>query len=211
MKQRYQQLIEALRNGDSKLCVELVSKLLNDGEEKEDIIIKGIQPAMDLMDSKCTSEQFNLLELMLTGRAVMSVVKVVYPDGQSITPNRETVVLAALEGDVHDLGKGVVKMVLGAKGFHTIDCGKDASVENVVQTAIDENASAICISGLISTVIPQVSKVKNRLLENGRGDIFVLAGGAALAQCSKADLNVDFIGGSAFDALNFLQEKFGDK
>jgi dimethylamine corrinoid protein len=211
MEQKYEQLIEALRTGNSKLCIEVVHELLSAGEDKEAIVLNGIHPAMDLMDSKCTSEQFNLLELMLTGRAVMAIAKMIYPEGQSGAATRETIVLAALEGDVHDLGKGIVKMVLSAKGFRVIDCGKDASVDSVVHAAVSENASAVCISGLISTIIPQVPQVKRRLVEEGRADIFVLAGGAALAQCGKEKLDVDFIGGSAFEALHFLEEKFGGK
>lgn len=207
--EKYKILVDGLRNGDAQLCAKLTSELLDDGETRERIVSNGIHPAMDMMNSKCTSEQFNLLELMLTGRAVLSVIKTIYPDDYSQMATRETVVVAALEGDIHDLGKGIVKMALSSKGFKIIDCGKDASLESVIETAISQNAAAVCISGLISGVIPQVAQLKSRLTKEGGRDIFVLAGGAALSQCSKEELNVDFVGRSAFDALNFLEDRFG--
>lgn len=211
MEELYLKLVIGLRNGDAKLCQNLAKELLDGGASGEDIALNAIHPAMDMMSDKCTSEQFNLLELMLAGRAVLATIKTIYPeDGEEkARANRETVVLAALEGDVHDLGKGIVKIVLSTKGFSVVDCGKDVSVETTIQAALSQNASAVCISGLISSVIPQVSKIKARLNEEGRADILVLAGGAALSQCAKEELGVDFVGSSAFDALRFLEEKLG--
>jgi methylmalonyl-CoA mutase cobalamin-binding domain/chain len=205
----YKLLIEALIDGDRQKAQESLEILLNLGVAKEDIVVNGIHKAMEALDNKCTAEQFNLLELMLTGRAVATVIDYMYHGDESSASTKETIVLASLEGDIHDLGKGIVKTVLIAKGYKVIDCGKDVAISKVIETSKKENAKAICISGLISSVIPQVKRIKDSLHEAGLDDIAVLAGGAALKQVSAETLNVDFVGETAFDAGLFLDKLLG--
>jgi len=80
---------------------------------------------MRQLDEKCTMEQFNLLEIMLTGRAATEVIKYLFPSGQIVTARKGTIVLAVLEGDVHDIGKNILKMILIASGYRVVDCGKN--------------------------------------------------------------------------------------
>jgi methylmalonyl-CoA mutase cobalamin-binding domain/chain len=206
----FEQLITFLKDGDHQNSVEEVKNLLQSGYSSEDIVIKGIHPAMEMLDSRCTSEQFNLLELMLAGRAVSAVISLLFSDdGTADVSTKDTVVLAALEGDIHDLGKSIVKIVLIGKGYRVIDCGKDMPLQKVIETIKNENAKALCISGLITSVIPQVKMIKDELKKNQLQDVLVLAGGAALKQSSKENLNVDYVGQTAFNAAHFLEERLG--
>lgn len=207
--QDFEQLISYLKDGDHQNSVKEVNILLEKGYAKDEIVINGIHPAMEKLDSRCTSEQFNLLELMLAGRAVSAVISILFPDDKPAVSTKDTVVVAALEGDVHDLGKSIVKIVLIGKGYKVIDCGKDVPVEDIVKTVKKEKAKALCISGLITSVIPQVKKIKDQLAENKLQDVLVLAGGAALKQSTVENLNVDYVGQTAFDAAHFLEEKLG--
>src|SRR5689334_11608448 len=124
-------LIDALLEGDQAGAVAEAASLRNAGVDNEAIIVDGIEKAMGLLDDKCTVEQFNLLEIMLVGRAVTEVLKTLYPDSLP-SATRGTVVLASLEGDVHDLGKNIVKTVMIARGYRVVDCGKDCPVEKLV-------------------------------------------------------------------------------
>jgi len=100
-------------------------------------------------------------------------------------PNpRASVVAAVLEGDIHDIGKSIVKTLLVGAHFRVIDCGKDVSVAAVVKAVAESGAVAVCISGLISSVIPLVREVRTALRATGLSSVKVLAGGAALKQCS---------------------------
>jgi methanogenic corrinoid protein MtbC1 len=96
-------------------------------------------------------------------------------------------------------------MILTAKGYKVIDCGKDCHVDKLVETAEQHGADAICISGLITTVIPQVKTVKELAGKRGLGHIRILAGGAALKQATAKDLRVDFVADTAFDGAHFLE------
>jgi methanogenic corrinoid protein MtbC1 len=198
-------LVEALLNGDQALSIAETRKLRNAGAGIEQIVVEGIGKAMEQLDGKCTVEQFNLLEIMLVGRAAMGAVKELFPLGAPGIPARATVIVCSLEGDVHDIGKNILKMILTAKGYKVIDCGKDCHVDKLVEAAGQHGADAICISGLITTVIPQVKTVKELAGKRGLGNVRILAGGAALKQATAEDLRVDFVADTAFDGARFLE------
>jgi methanogenic corrinoid protein MtbC1 len=118
-------------------------------------------------------------------------------------------VVGTLEGDIHDLGKNVLKGVLTASSYRVVDCGKDCPVAKMIDTAEQERALAVSVSGLITTVIPQVRVLRSKMAEKGLEHIKVMAGGAALKQSSPEKLNVDFVGDTAFDGLHYLDEIAG--
>ncbi len=197
-------LLKALLDGDQTQAMAETRKLLGGGVGREQIVTEGIEEAMTQLEDKCTVEQFNLLEIMLVGRAVMGVVKDLYPMNASPRYTKGTVVVGTLEGDVHDLGKNIVKMVLTAKGYRVVDCGKDCPVEKLIDTAEQEAAVIIGVSGLITTVVPLVRQLRDILAERGLGHIKVMAGGAALKQGTTENLNVDFVAETAFDGTRYL-------
>jgi len=199
-----QSLVDALLNGDQARSITEARSLRDAGVEVERIVVEGIEAAMQQLDGKCTIEQFNLLEIMLVGRAVMSVMKELFPNGAPDKPTRGTLVVASLEGDVHDLGKNIVKMVLTGKGYRVIDCGKDCPLGKLIDVAEQQQADGIGISGLITTVIPQVKRVRELLEQRGLGHIKILAGGAALKQATAESLKVDFVAETAFDVAHYL-------
>ncbi len=203
-------LIQALVDGNQAEAIASVGKLGDAGISKERIVTEGIEAAMEQLDAKCTVEQFNLLEIMLSGRAVMGVMKELYPADAPPPRTKGDVVIGALEGDVHDLGKNIFKMVLTASGYRVVDCGKDCPLDRMLDAAEEEAALAIGISGLISTVIPQVRRVKELIAGRGLGHIKVLAGGAALKQSSPESLNVDYVAQTTFSGLHYLNRITGN-
>ncbi len=203
-------LIVALIDGEREQAIEEARKLIRAGFREAQIISDGVEKAMEQLDAKCTVESFNLLEIMLCGRAVMSVMKELYPSEGSYPPQTKgTIVIASLEGDVHDLGKNILKTVLTASGYRVVDQGKDCSLKQLIDSAQKEGAIAIGISGLVATVVAQVRQAKKQLDKKGLGHINVLAGGAVLKQASAADLGVDYVAQTAFDGLHYLAEKSG--
>lgn len=202
-------LVEALLEGDQARAVSEVTILRDAGIDNEAIIREGIEKAMGQLDTKCTLEQFNLLEIMLVGRAVMGVIKTLYPDSPPFA-TRGTAVIASLEGDVHDLGKNIVRTIMSAKGYRVVDCGKDCPVEKLVDAAASEGAVIIVISGLITSVIPLVRQVVPLARKRGLTNVKVLAGGAALKQATADILNVDYVADSVFDVIRYLEIPHGE-
>jgi dimethylamine corrinoid protein len=196
-------LIAAILEGDCLQALAQTEQLRRAGARPEDVVVHAIEAAMLTLDGKCTLEHFNLLEIMLAGRAVMEIMKVLYPAGTEQPGGKGTVVIATLEGDVHDLGKNILKIVLSGRGYRVVDGGKDCPLTTLVGMAEKERPLAVGISGLITPVIPLVKQVKN-LLQQRR--LEVIAGGAALKQASAGALNVDFVAESAFDVTHYLDE-----
>jgi len=197
-------LVEALIDGDRDRSLRVVADLVRGGMPPVDIITGGVETAMAALDRKCTAEQFNLLEIMLAGRAVMGVIRHLFPDEKELPDAAGKVVVAVLEGDIHDIGKTILKILLAGSRFRVFDCGKDVPVGRVVEAVARSEAAAVCVSGLISSVIPQVRALKPALARAGLGHVRVLAGGAALKQCTAELLEVDYVGQTAFDAVGYL-------
>jgi len=196
----------AVLDGDVSGAIIEVNKLLNAKVKPERIIKEGVVEVMVELDEKCTVEHFNLLEIMMAGRVIMAVVNELYPIGIPSSQAKGTIIIGTIEGDIHDLGKNIVKIMLMGKGYRVIDCGKNCPIEELIDAAEKETANAIFISGLISTIIPEVREVKSKLLQRNLKNIKVVAGGGALKQISAKSLNVDYVAESVFDGLNYLKE-----
>jgi 5-methyltetrahydrofolate--homocysteine methyltransferase len=199
-------LMNALLEGEAAHARAETQRLLAAGMAREHIVVAGLEAAMNRLDEKCTVEGFNLLEIMLVGRAVSAVVGELYPAGVTPEAGRATFVIATPEGDVHDLGKNIVKTVLIGRGFRVVDLGRDCPVRNLVEAVAREGAVAALVSGLISSVVPQVRRVRSALAAAGLGHVKVVAGGAALKQASPESLNVDYVAETAFDGARYLEQ-----
>jgi methanogenic corrinoid protein MtbC1 len=197
-------LVNLLLEGDSGGALAQARRLRSGREDGERHVVLALETAMDRMSTKCTSEQFNLLEIMLTGRAAMAVAHDTFPQGEAPS-YKGTVIIATPEGDVHDLGKNLTRMVLTAKGFRVVDGGKDCPVADMVGAVVREGAFALLASGLISSVVPMVRQLRGLLREQGLSSVKLLAGGAALKQCSAESLNVDYVASDAFDGARYLE------
>ena len=200
-----QRLIESLANGDSAVALTESRRLRAAGVPSERIVSEGLEIAMERVDAKCTVEAFNLLEIMLVGRAVTVVAGELYPLGIPADRSKATLVIASPEGDVHDLGKNIVTMVLTGQGYRVVDLGRSCPVAALAEAAEREKAAAVLLSGLITTVIPQVLRVRPALAARGLSHVKVLAGGAALRQASAQELNVDYVAQTAFDGARYLE------
>lgn len=200
-----EQLQKALLDGDQDRAVAEVVRLLEAGTQAERIMTDAIEVAMERLGAKCTCEQFNLLEIMLVGRAVRAVMQQLFPES-SPPPRKGNAVIASLEGDVHDLGKNIFKTVLATKGVAVTDCGKDCPIERLLDAAEREATTFICISGLITSIIPKVRQVRELALQRGLRQVKIIAGGAALKQSTAKSLNVDYVAENAFDGVRYVEQ-----
>ncbi|NOY63845.1 MAG: hypothetical protein GXO97_00370 [Nitrospirae bacterium] len=204
------ELIQAIVGGEAHLSVSLAERLIAKGLTIESLIQDGLTAALQSLNAKCTNEEFNLLEIVLAGRAMMAVMdnvvaRYLSPSKTVVSEPDRTILLGTIEGDIHELGKHVVKMLLRSSGYRVIDIGKDIRPEEFVDRAIQQNAGYIGVSSLLTPTIPSIRRIKELLHKAGREDIKVIAGGGAIQQTTKGDLNVDFVARSAFDILHYLK------
>lgn len=202
-------LVQAVIHGRHRDAVAQAESLLTGGTDLYDIVEHGLSPALKALDVKCTADEFNLLEIMLAGRAMMEVMdKVVakHLDHHRPLKQKGTIVLGTIKGDIHELGKHVVRIILSCAGYQVIDLGQDVEPGQFIEAAAEAKADYIFISGLISVIVPQVREVRAGLKERSL-TIQVVAGGAALQQMTAEDLNVDYVAKDAFDGLHYVQRK----
>jgi len=200
-------LIEAIIRGEAEAAVIIADSLLQQNVPCESIIENGLTEALRSLDTKCTNEEFNLLEIMLAGRAMVSVLdEVITPRLPSNSPHSpdKTIVIGTIKGDIHDLGKQVVKTLFSARGFRVIDIGRDVEPLDFVRIAIIEGAHYIGVSSLLTLNIPFIREIKRILRNEGVNNIKVIAGGAAIQQTRPEDLDVDYVAKDAFDALHYI-------
>lgn len=205
----FEGLVSALVIGESQMAVEEAVKLKNIGISVKSIVTEGIEVAMARMNSKCTLEDFNLLEIMLVGRASMAVMKELMPVGVPPNFSKGTVLLATMEGDIHDLGKNIVKIVLTSKGYYVVDCGKDCPTSRLISKAKMESVDVFGVSGLITSVIPSIKGLRASIVAARINKPVIIAGGAALHNATPNDLDVDYIARDVFDGANFIDSLRG--
>jgi methylmalonyl-CoA mutase cobalamin-binding domain/chain len=199
--------------GENKDAVEGAKALINKGVKSKEIIVDGVTQAMEHLDKKCTIEHFNLLELMLAGRAAMDVIDYLLADeGSEVGTlihsdqfSKKKIILGTIKGDIHEIGKNIVSMVMKTHGYHVVDLGKDIDPNDFVMAAIDHRADVIGVSSLITTTIAHVRQVREHALKKGFGTVKILAGGAVLRQADSEYLQVDYVAEDAFDAVRFVK------
>ncbi len=203
----YNQLTAEVLAGEADRAVAEARKLVEAGVSREDLVVQGLEQAMERLDEKCTFDQFNLLEIMLAGRAVNAVMSALFDDPQRPEAGRGKVVLATLEGDVHDLGKKLVMTVLAARGFGVVDAGRNCSISSLVACVQREKPVAVGVSGLLTLVIPSLRRLRPALQAAGFGHLPVIAGGAALKQATAEELEVDFVAQNVFEGARYLESR----
>ncbi len=206
------ELMEAITAGENRQAVALAAELLGMGVSEHQVITEGLTKALEALDAKCTASEFDLVEILLAGRAMTDVLdKVLRPrleaGEREIGDTRTVIVLGTIQGDIHDLGKNIVATVLRAAGLKVVELGRDISAEEFVLAARKEGASFIGVSSLLTFTIPEIRKVKDLLLEHGLSRIEVIAGGAAIARTTPEYLNVDFVAKDALVAWRYIKGK----
>lgn len=209
-----QQLAVLVSTGQTQEAVAIAEKLLNSGYDVETVVEGGLTKALESLDAKCNNDQFNLLEILLAGRAAMEVIdQVISPylekhqknPGNYYGGSKGTVVLGTIMGDIHDLGKNIVAILLKMAGYQVIDLGKDVAPEVFAAEALRYNAGFVGVSSLITSTMYHIKEIRPSLVQAGLSHVTVLAGGAAVRQANPKDLNVDFIADNVFDLLGYLQ------
>ena len=157
-----------------------------------DIIEKEVIPALDYIGDMYEQGKLFLPQLISSAdcaKAVCDTIKLTL--GGSSLDNGAKIVLATVQGDVHDIGKNIVKTVLQNYGYNIIDLGKDVQIEKVVQTAKKENAKIVGLSALMTTTVKNMEKTIKALRENIDG-VIVFVGGAVLNEEIALQIGADY-------------------
>ena len=204
------ELNKMVATGKSKAVKELVTAAIEEGIAPKDILEKGLLPGMSEIGEKFKNNEVYVPEVLIAARAMnagTALLKPLMAAGDIVAPG--TAVIGTVKGDLHDIGKNLVKMMLEGKGINVIDLGVDVSAEKFVAEAKANGANLICCSALLTTTMGEMAEVVKKAEEEGiRDQVWIMVGGAPITQeyCDKigADCYTSDAASAADAALEHL-------
>ncbi|MBE6938129.1 MAG: cobalamin-binding protein [Ruminococcaceae bacterium] len=201
---------EALQKGRAKIVSQLVTQALDEGMSPEVILNEGLLAGMNVVGEKFQKNEVFVPEVLIAARAMNAGTAIIKPRlaEEGVEPLGK-VCIGTVEGDLHDIGKNLVKMMLEGKGIEVIDLGTDVSAEKFVSTAIAEGCGVICCSALLTTTMNVMKSVVEKANEMGvRDRVKIMVGGAPVTQsfCDAigADAYTSDAASAAIKAAEFL-------
>ena len=189
----YTELSELLQRGKSKDVAALCEKAINDGCPVEDILNQGLLAGMNIVGEKFQKNEVFVPEVLIAARAMNEGTKILKPylAASGIKPLGKACI-GTVKGDLHDIGKNLVRMMLEGKGIEVVDLGTDISPENFINTAIEQNCDIICCSALLTTTMGIMKDVVEKAIELGVRDKFkIMIGGAPVTQSFCDSIGAD--------------------
>jgi len=207
------QISNYLQNGEDEKILELTKKALDEKIPPKDILNRGLIVGMNVVGEKFRDFEIFLPDVLLSARAMSAVMDLLKPMlMQDDLPNIGKIVIGTVQGDLHDIGKNLVCIMLKGVGVEVIDLGKDVTPENFVDTAVKEKASIIGMSALLTTSTPMMKKVVEILHERGLSDMIkTIVGGAPLSADYATELGADSYASDAADAVDRITQIFKEK
>lgn len=202
-------LKEAIEKGLKEEAHRGALRLLKE-KEPLDIINEEMIPALDEVGKGFEKGTLFLPQLLMSADAAkiaFAVLKEQMPENTDGDQKKEKVILATVKGDIHDIGKNIVKVLLENYGFHVIDLGKDVPPEQVAETAVKEDVRLVGLSALMTTTVVSMEETI-QLLRREKPDCKVMVGGAVLNQEYADMIGADFYGRDAMQSVYYTQNLF---
>ncbi|MBR6739564.1 MAG: corrinoid protein [Clostridia bacterium] len=187
------EISENLQKGKAKVVKELVEKAVSDGIAATDILNEGLIAGMNVVGEKFKNNEVYVPEVLIAARAMNMGSQVLKPllVAQGVKATGK-VCIGTVQGDLHDIGKNLVKMMMEGKGLEVIDLGTDVSPETYVNTAIEQGCQVICCSALLTTTMGVMADVVKAAEAAGiRDKVKIMIGGAPVTDDYRAQIGAD--------------------
>lgn len=196
------QVFEAVVKGNRKGIIDIVKDRLEQGDTPNGILDNMLIPAINEVGNLFDKGIYFLPQLISSAETMKTAIDYLEPMLQSANKGEEsvTIVMATVEGDIHDIGKNLVVLMLKNYGYRVIDLGKDVPAERIVETAIKENAKIIGLSALMTTTMMQMQVVTD-LVREKKLDMKVIIGGAVITQSFADEIGADGYSKDAQEAV----------
>jgi corrinoid protein of di/trimethylamine methyltransferase len=206
LEQLFKEMAQSIIDGDSDKSVELANKSIELGIPPLEAITKGFVIGVNYIGDQFGAGEAFLPELVMAGEAMKAAVAVLEPELLKLGEAREMmgkVVLATVEGDIHEIGKTLVGTMLSASGFEVVDLGVDQPAEKIIAKALEIDAQIIGLSALLTTTMVRQRELIEELDKEGlRPRIKVMVGGAPITRDWAAKIKAD---GTSEDAVGAVQ------
>ncbi len=197
------QIARALVTYDEDKVMELVKKAMADGEKAGDILNKGLVVGMDIVGEKMESGEMFIPEVLMAARVMSVAIGHLKPELKADdVAGMGRVVIGTVEGDLHDIGKNLVAMMLESAGFEVFNLGTDVAPDRFVREIEEKEADIVCMSALLTTTMPKMKETIDAITASGLRDrVKILIGGAPVTQAFADQINADGYGPDAGSAV----------
>lgn len=194
---------EAVINGQAPKVKELTQKTLDESMGPQIILNEGLIPAMATVGEKFQKGEFYISEMMISARAMYAGLNLVKPLLVSqLAESKGKAIVATVQGDLHDIGKNLVCMMMEGGGYEVIDLGVNATPSQFVDAVKEHNPDFVMMSALLTTTMASMEKTIKALQENGlREKVKVGVGGAPVTQRYADSIGADFYAADAGEAV----------
>ena len=176
-----------------------------------DLINRDLIPALDKVGKGFERGTVFLPQLLMSAEAAKAAFEVVKESLQGQEQEvKGRIILATVKGDIHDIGKNIVKVMLENYGFEVLDLGKDVAPELVAETAVRENIALVGLSALMTTTVVSMEETI-RILHEKKPDTKIVVGGAVMTQEYADSIHADFYAKDAMATVHFAEEVFADR
>ncbi len=199
-------LSRSLQDGDDEKVAALTTEALAAGIPPRQILDDALIAGMTIIGQRFKSHEIFLPDVLLSARAMYAGLELLKPLFlKDDIPSRGKVVLGTVQGDLHDIGKNLVSIMLKGAGYEVIDLGSDVAPERFVETAVSQGARIIGLSALLTTTMPVMVQVASLLRERKlTGRIKLIIGGAPVSDAFAREIGADAYGYDAVKAVEIV-------
>jgi len=186
---------------------ELVEEALTQGIDPKSTVIEGLTKAMEVVGEKFEKEEYLIPDMLASAECVGAAMDILSPHlVQAGVESRGKFVIATVAGDLHDIGKNIVAIMLKGAGYEVIDLGTDVPADRIAETVRENQAPFLGLSALLTTTMRVMGEVVGRLEQEGlRDKVKVLIGGAPTSQEFADEIGADVYCKDAFQAIDALK------
>ena len=208
-----QEISEFLQKGRAKNVKTLVQQALDEGMDPKEILNDGLLGGMMIIGDKFKKNEVFVPEVLVAARAMNAGLSILEPELVKVGNEPiGRVVIGTVKGDLHDIGKNIVSMMIKGAGFEIYDIGVDADADKFIDKAEEVGADIIAMSALLTTTMPAMKEVIDRLQERGLRDKYiVMVGGAPVNQSFADQIGADFYTPDAATAAEVAKKAVLDR
>ena len=189
----FQEMIDALIEGDENRVTSLVQSALDEGGSAKEILDKGLIAGMDIVGEKMEAEDMFIPEVLRSAKIMSSAIDIIKPLlSEADFRAAGKVVIGTVKGDLHDIGKNLVAMMLEIAGFDVYNLGVDVPPDRFVEEVKDKDPDMLCLSALLTTTMPMMKTTIDAMVESGlRDQVKVIIGGTPVSQDFADEIGAD--------------------
>ena len=206
----FEEIKQSVISGDEQQAARLTQHLLDQGTDPNKVLKEGLVAGMDVVGERFKAYEMWLPEVIMAAKAMKSASALLKPylEKSGGAAKLGKIVIATVEGDVHDIGKNLVSMMLDSAGFDMADLGVNAKVSAIAEAAVKEEADIVGLSALLTTTMlamkPAITAIRKA---SGRAKVMV--GGSPITQEFAAEAGADGFAPDALRAINLAKKLVG--